>query len=198
MNHLSNCIADFYVKRNIIEESEKEVYQAGVLLILNETLSFILIIILSGLIWKIRYSFEFLIVFCITRIFCGGFHAKTTYVCRLTMLGTFSCVITIANFLSKSSTEILWLINLISFLILLPLIPVKHPNKELTQEIIEANRKKSVITYVLFGVCSVLVAEYLSVRDGFIISLSLSAVTVLAIVGTISNERREKYEKINK
>lgn len=198
MNYLSNCIADFYVKRNIIGESEKEVYQAGVLLILNEVLSFILIIILSGLIWKIRYSIEFLIVFCITRIFCGGFHAKTTYVCRLTMLGTFASVITIANFLSKSSTEILWLINLISFLMLLPLIPVKHPNKELTKELVEMNRKKGAITYILFGVCSVLVAEYLSIKDGFIISLSLSAVTVLAIVGTISNERREKYEKINK
>ncbi len=198
MNYLSNRIADFYVKRNIIEESDKEVYQAGVELILNEVLSFVLIIVLSSLIWEIRYSIEFLIIFCITRIFCGGFHAKRTYICRMTMLTTFVCVIMVSSFLGKFFTEILCLINLISFLVLLPLIPVKHPNKELTQELIEANRKKGVITYILFGLCSVLVAEYLSVKDGFVMALSLSAVTVLAIVGTISNERRKKYEKVDK
>jgi len=198
MNYLSNCIADFYVKRNIIEESDKEVYQAGVSLVLNEALSFILVVALSWFVWEIRYSFEFLIVFCITRVFCGGFHAKKTYICRMTMLTTFVCVIMISSFLGKFSTEILWLINLISFLVLLPLIPVKHPNKELTQELIKVNRKKGVITYILFGLCSVLVAEYLSVKDGFVMALSLSAVTVLAIVGTISNERRKKYEKVDK
>lgn len=198
MNYLANCIADFYVKRNIIEESDKDVYQAGVELILNEVLSFILVVALSWFVWEIRYSFEFLIVFCITRVFCGGFHAKKTYICRLTMLGTFVSVITAANILEQNPTKILWLINLISFLILLPLIPVKHPNKELTQELIKANRKKGVITYILFGLCSVLVAEYLSVKDGFVMALSLSAVTVLAIVGTISNERRKKYEKFDK
>lgn len=83
-------------------------------------------------------------------------------------------------------------------MILLPLIPVKHPNKELTLELIKLNRKKGVITYTFFALCSVFVAEYLSVRDGFVISLSLSAVTVLAIVGTIINERRKKYEKVDK
>ena len=198
MNYLSKCIADFYVKQNIIGESEEEVYQAGVLLVLNETLSFTLIIVLSWLVWEIRYSFEFLIVFCITRIFCGGFHAKKTYICRLTMLGTFISVIIVSYFFQKKSIQILWLINLISFLMLLPLIPVKHPNKELSKELIEKNRKRGVIIYILFGISSVFVAKYLSVMEGFIISLSLSAVTALAIFGTISNERREKYEKINK
>lgn len=192
MNYLSNCIADFYVKRNIIDKCDKEVYQAGVALILNETLSFLLVIILSLIVCKIRYSFEFLVVFCITRIFCGGFHAKKTYVCRMTMLLTFLTVITGAAFWENSSTEFLCLINLVSFLILLPLIPVKHPNKTMTAELIKKNRMKGVIAYIFFALCSVLIAEYVSAKDGFVIALSLSAVTVLAIVGVISNERRKK------
>ena len=103
MGYLSECIADFYVKRNIIGKCDKEVYQAGVALILNEILSFILVVVLSWLVWKIRYSLEFLIVFCTTRIFCGGFHAKKTYVCRMTMLLTFSMVVICATFLEKET-----------------------------------------------------------------------------------------------
>ena len=45
MKHLSSGITDFYVKRNIIQVDEKEVYQCGVELILNEVITFGLILI---------------------------------------------------------------------------------------------------------------------------------------------------------
>lgn len=57
MKHLSSSITDFYIKRNIIKEDEKEVYQYGVELILNEVLTFGIILIYSMIAWKIRYNY---------------------------------------------------------------------------------------------------------------------------------------------
>ncbi len=61
---LSQSIADLYIKRNIIKPDEKEVYKCGLELILNDIVTFSLIIAISAILWKMQYAFEYLIVFC--------------------------------------------------------------------------------------------------------------------------------------
>lgn len=99
MEHLSEIVADFYVKRDIIETGDKEIYQYGVFLILNEVFTFLLIFILSILMKKFRFALEFLIPFCVTRIFCGGFHAKKVFICRFTMISTFLFIVALSYIL---------------------------------------------------------------------------------------------------
>lgn len=89
ISNLSNCIADFYISKNIININEKEAYKFGVELILNDIFTFSLIIIISAIIWSIRCGIEFLLVFCCARIYCGGYHAPKAWLCRLTMITTF-------------------------------------------------------------------------------------------------------------
>ena len=129
MNFLSECIADFYIKRQIIKSEDREIYKAGIELILNEAFTFLLVLLIAGVFFKILYGILFLTVFCLTRMFCGGFHAKTTLVCRGTMLITFLSVILFSYMLKNSCIVVLIIILVISFAVLLPLIPVKHPNK---------------------------------------------------------------------
>ena len=51
--NISNYIANLYVKNNIIPLEHKEVYRGGVELILNEAFTFILVIFLSAIFFKI-------------------------------------------------------------------------------------------------------------------------------------------------
>lgn len=190
VNFLSDSIADLYVRRNIILPEEKEVYKCGVELILNDIITFSLVILISAIFFKARFAFEFLITLCFTRVYCGGYHAAKAYMCRLSMLITFFGVMMISYALAELSEWILYLILIISFVVLLPLIPVKHPNKTLTQELIIKNRRKGIITYIVFSIISILICHFVNRQDAFIITLSLSAVTVLAIIGTLVNERR--------
>ena len=108
MNHLSEIVADFYVKRNIIKSDDKEIYQYGVFLILNEVFTFLLIFILSILMKQFRFALEFLIPFCVTRIFCGGFHAKKVFICRFTMVSTFLLIVALSYILINISNLILF------------------------------------------------------------------------------------------
>lgn len=190
VNFLSDSIADLYVRRNIILPEEKEVYKCGVELILNDIITFSLVILISTIFFKARFALEFLITLCFTRVYCGGYHAAKAYMCRLSMLITFFGVILLSYILAESPELILYIILILSFVVLLPLIPVKHPNKTLTQELIAKNRKKGIITYIIFGMLSILICHFANRQDAFIISLSLSAVTVLAVIGTLVNERR--------
>ncbi len=189
MKRLSNSIADLYVKRKIIDPEDKEVYKSGVELILNDLVSFSIIIMFSCFVGHVRFSFEFLLTFCLTRIFCGGFHAKKAYVCKITMLTTFLLVMFGSYLMKNVHIYVVLSILLASFVIVFKLSPVKHPNKQLTEVKIIENHRKSVITFVLLAAVSMLVFTLANKQDGVIIALSLSAVAVLAIVGTLINGR---------
>ena len=189
MKHLSSSITDFYIKRNIIKEDEKEVYQYGVELILNEMLTFGVILIYSLIAWKIRYAVEFLSVFCLTRVYCGGYHASKQYVCRLTMLGVFFSIYILSKALNAINPIWLFLLLAICFAIISMLVPVKHPNKILTERQIKKNRKMGILTFLIFGITSFVVRGIMGIQDGIIICLSLCAVTALAIIGTFTQQR---------
>ncbi len=195
MKYLSSSIADFYVKRNIIRENEKEIYQYGVELILNDVITFSIILLSSALIWKIRYAIEFLIVFCFTRVYCGGYHASKSYICRAIMLTIFLCIYAVTNKILPLSPLILYWLLPVNLVIITVLIPVSHPNKKLTTEEVTKNRKIGILLYLFFEVISITLTGLCSKVDGIIIGLSLCAVTALAIIGNLSNERRCNNEK---
>jgi len=189
IKNLSAGIADFYVQKNIINSEEKEVYQWGVSLVLNDVVTFSLVLLLSALLSHIRFGAEFLAVFCLTRIYCGGYHARKEYICRLTMIVVFLLVLSGAYILSDCSIYILLSVLTVSFLVLLPLIPVKHPNKVMTDELKKKGRVRGSLSYIAFAVLSLLFYLFVSEIDAVLIALSLSAVSVLAIIGTFTNER---------
>lgn len=196
VKYLSNRIADLYIKRNIIQPDEKEVYKCGLELILNDIVTFTIVIFISGLVFKVRYAFEFLITFCVVRVYCGGYHAAKTYICRLTMLVTFLSVVILSELMVRLSDYPFYLIIIISLMVLLPLIPVKHPNKKLTDTMIAKNRRNGIIAYIVFSFCGVILLNFISRQDAYIIAISLSAVTALAIIGILVNERRKKQWKV--
>lgn len=194
MEHISKRIANFYASKNIIKCDEKEAYQYGIYLILNDIVTFSIIILISIILWKFRYSVEFLTVFCFTRAYCGGYHATKAYICRLTMIITFLMVIILSYLLGNISKWLLYIILICSFSLSIPFIPVKHPNKELTSELKKKGRVKGTLAFVIFSLFSVFVFKFYEARDGVIIALTLSAVSALVIIGVIINERRKCNE----
>lgn len=80
MGFISESIADFYVSRKIICASEKEIYKYGIELIFNAAINYLIIGLISLVVGSIVFAIEFLLTFCITRFFCGGYHAKKHYI----------------------------------------------------------------------------------------------------------------------
>lgn len=194
MHYLSDCIASFYVRKDIIPKDHKDIYSYGIELILNEALTFALVLLVSVIMHRFWDGILFLITFCCTRIYTGGFHAKTVAVCRATMIIT---LISVLGFTVIAESFPLWILILCligSAIVLFPLIPVRHPNKTLTEEQKRKGRIKGICIYIFFSVCSIILCEF-NKRAGVLINLSLMSVTILAIVGKIRTREVKSDEQ---
>ena len=167
MKSLSEVIADFYIEKNIISSDMKSVYVYGISLIINDIIDFAVILIPAIIAQRFIYGVAFLLTFCITRIRCGGFHAKKSWICAGVMLLT---------------------------LIMLPIIPIENPNKKLDADVKQKNKKIGIIVTSLFAMLSIVLTVY-NIQEGAVISFTLLSVAVLAMVGKILNQGGEKNEK---
>ena len=191
IDRLSENIADFFVDKNVIDYEDKNVYQYGFSLILNDIVTFSLILIFSACFFKLRFGIEFLSVFCTTRIFTGGYHARKAYLCKISTLSAALCVLSLSELIKALPIYYITAMLVISFITVLPFIPVKHPNKELTPELIKRGKTGGIISYALFSVAGILFYTYTYIQDASIIALSLFTVSVFVIIGKFTNERGE-------
>lgn len=195
MKSLSEAIADFYIRKNIISSDMKSVYVYGISLIINDIIDFAVILIPAIIAGRFIYGVVFLLTFCITRIHCGGFHAKKSWICAWIMLLTFIIICLCVEITTSIYGVILnVIINSISILIMLPIIPVENPNKKLDADVKQKNKKIGIIVTSSFAVLSIVLTVY-NIQEGAVISFTLLSVAVLAMVGKILNQGGEKNEK---
>lgn len=185
MDRLANIITDYYIKKAYVPENKREIYMYGFKLIIADIINFSIVALLGAVIGRFAESVIFLITLCGVRQFSGGFHAKTFWLCRLSMLVTFLCVMMVSYLLSKSIFYNICTISIIDFISLIfiaLLSPVKHPNKILTEPQRRSNKVKAIITSFILSVGSV--ALVMTGRiEGVTISITLTAVVVLMIAG---------------
>ena len=195
MKSLSEVIADFYIEKNIISSDMKSVYEYGISLIINDIIDFAVILIPAIIAQRFIYGVAFLLTFCITRIRCGGFHAKKSWICAGVMLLTFILICLCIELTTSIYGVILnVIINSISILIMLPIIPIENPNKKLDADVKQKNKKIGIIVTSSFAVLSIVLTVY-NIQEGAVISFTLLSVAVLAMVGKILNQGGEKNEK---
>ena len=195
MKSLSEVIADFYIEKNIISSDMKSVYVYGISLIINDIIDFAVILIPAIIAQRFIYGVAFLLTFCITRIRCGGFHAKKSWICAGVMLLTFILICLCIELTTSIYGVILnVIINSISILIMLPIIPIENPNKKLDADVKQKNKKIGIIVTSLFAMLSIVLTVY-NIQEGAVISFTLLSVAVLAMVGKILNQGGEKNEK---
>ncbi len=186
MEKLASAITDYYIRKNIIDAAKRNIYIYGFKLIISDIVNFIVIIILGLLVNCVLESVVFLITLCGLRVFTGGFHAKTFFVCRLSMMITFILVMATSNLLIESGVNYIYIgfLNIISTIIVALLAPVQNPNKKLEVNQMKINHKRSVIASVLLSVLSVILVYY-RINIGVIISITTAAVAILMVVGLI-------------
>ena len=195
MKSLSEVIADFYIEKNIISSDMKSVYVYGISLIINDIIDFAVILIPAIIARRFIYGVAFLLTFCITRILCGGFLAIKSWICAGVMLLTFILVCLCTELTASIYGVILnMIINSISILIILPIIPIENPNKKLDAKVKQKNKKIGIIVTSLFAMLSIVLTVY-NIQEGAVISFTLLSVAVLAMVGKILNQGGERNEK---
>lgn len=184
LEKISILITDYYIRKNIIDASKREIYIYGFKLIFSDIINYSLVIVMGIFLNCLIESIVFLITLCGLRIFSGGFHAKTFWVCRISMVLTFIGVMGVTYLLKDvhAISKCIVIIDAISFAVIAFLAPVQNPNKPLTIKQIARNRKKSIIASIFISIISMIFMR-ININIGVTISNSFAAVAILMIVG---------------
>ena len=180
MDRLANTITDYYIRKKIITEEKREIYSYGFKLIIADVINYVIIISLGIVFNRLIESTSFLVALCGLRQFSGGFHAKTFWLCRLSMIITYICVMLLTDIVTytKYETIIVISVNVISIVIIAITAPIVHLNKPLSD-----NKIKSIITSIFMSIVSIIIVDTTDMKFGVTISITLLAVVVLMIIG---------------
>lgn len=196
---MSRKIADFLMREKTIEKEYLEVYVYGIELCLSSIISILILIFISVILNRVIEGFLFYIIFCVTRLFCGGYHAKSYAGCKIVFLAAL-VVVLILNEMPKEIFSNLWLILWSYYaLLVLGFAPIENENKPLE----ETEKKKYKIISILLsffwlaieGLLYVLHSKYLRIIP---ITLALIATLMLLEINKKNLERRKKNEKRSK
>lgn len=185
MDKLANTITDYYIRKNIISNEKREIYSYGFKLIIADVINYAIVILFGIVFNRLTESITFLITLCGLRQFSGGFHAKSFWLCRLSMIVTCLCVIMLTDMVTYTGFEciIVILVNAISVAFITKNAPIVHPNKPLSDKQKHNNKIKSIITSMFLSVISIIIVATTDIKFGVTISITLLAVVILMIIG---------------
>lgn len=186
-------ITKFICKGSDTSADMREVYQYGIELTLSTILNIFWIVLASVILSDIFSGLIFLAVFMIIRPFTGGYHAKTYFKCNVVFILAFLLVWCARWGISIiSDVELSYrLLEAIVLLGLIPVImyaPIENENKPIDRN---KRRRCRIIANALYIITSLsaLVIQFVNIKYGAMITLSLSAVSIMMIIETIKGRR---------
>lgn len=147
---LCHVIADFFIKENIIDEDQREIYKYGFELIISSIIGILIVVLIGVVSGNLLQCIIFYVVFCFTRLFCGGYHASSHLLCKLSFTAVLLMVINL-NWLLKEIPNYYWFVlYLYCFIIMCCFSPIENPNKPLTYEQQKRGRRISIIEMLIW------------------------------------------------
>jgi Membrane protein putatively involved in post-translational modification of the autoinducing quorum-sensing peptide len=194
LNHLSDYIVDFLLRKKVISQENREIYIYGYQIIISSVSGVIIIIIIGTMLKCLFESFIFLGVFILTRQCSGGYHAKTFLKCCLLFVSSYLAILVLEQFMiDKITIYHIICLMLVYIFTILKYAPIENKNKKLLDKNKALNRKKSIVIS-LFWLFVVIELYPLSHKLSLLIVLTLILVTVYILIAEF---RREvgKHEK---
>lgn len=189
-----NFFCDHLVKAKIIEETNKALYVYGLHQTLVMLINILLTLLIGYLLNMTLQSILFLILYIPIRSYAGGYHASTPMRCYCLSIILVIAVLTVMKTFPLSAF-ICMAGMILSGIIIFVLAPVQDANKPFTEKERQYFKKKTrlfLLSELLLGV--VAVATTLPTLYTCI-AMSLTALSVLLILGILKNRRLEKSSK---
>lgn len=150
IGRLSQKIVSCFVKQQVIDEEDEELYTYGLFMLISK-LFFLLVAALCGIVLGVAFhSIIFIIAFTVLREYAGGYHASTEARCEIsTSLSIAACMGFIKLFETVGIHPFLLAPGFVFFVIIFVLSPLDSPEKPLTEDEKKHFAKRSRITLVI-------------------------------------------------
>lgn len=190
IREMAGRIADYLIRRRVIDEEVRDVYIYGSELLISEILSTMFILVIGVCAGCIYETILYLCVYTSIRVYAGGYHAATHRNCIIMFNLFYMEIIYIIKMLESANMETILLYgSLASGVFIFILVPVEDLRKPLEIEERVVYRKKAR-TRSIFYITS-LVAIYSiipALRDEITYGMAaVCEVALLVICGFIKN-----------
>lgn len=154
MEHISRALSGWLVQQDVIEPSDRELYEYAMYSFLVSVMPLAIFLIASGVAGMLPEGLLIVIPFMVIRKFSGGYHARHAYTCMMISVG-----LLISSFYVVIHAECIWvfhMLTVISGLSVLVNSPIDSENKRLEAD--EVNQYRCItrllviITIVLYSV----------------------------------------------
>lgn len=200
IQRLVSNITDFFVRKNVVKESEHEIYTYGFDLIISGLMNVLLVICAGIVIDKVWEALLYVCIMIIVRMYTGGYHADTHVMCNIIFLLAFLFSILVMKLVNSfEASWCIWILQCIGLIIVTRYAPLENGNKELNMVQKEKYRNIAVTLYLIFTFVAVVlsIAEHktlcfknISLCDcGLYINIVLIVIACLLVIGIKKEER---------
>lgn len=155
---LAKRITDVFIRRLQIEEEDRDLFYLGIEVIVNTTLTALVILALSVLLHNFWGAVLFLCCFVNVRSYSGGYHAKTRLHCFVVSILCYLVSYGMMEGLLRLGTAMQIIIItmgvLASLVVFVKYAPVENPNKRIRDELLQRNRIMSFFLLVAWLIAS--------------------------------------------
>lgn len=181
MKKLALNISKEFVKRDIISESDIEIYRYGLEIILTSTMTSLSVLALSIVLNSIGYGILYLLICVPLKITAGGYHADTYLKCFTISNLSYFILSLIHKIVEQNDVSpYIWLLILLScaFYIFIKA-PVQHPDQPLSPDKARNNKRLSAI---YLGIdCLTITFLIILAPSSKVISFSALAILMVAL-----------------
>lgn len=192
---IAKSTACFFVRNNLVDKEDEEVYAYGMELLLSTVFNLIIAVFIAIITDTFIPCLINLTAFVSIRIYAGGYHADTHIGCMTTLTIVQSLFVAIIKMTPVKVIQISTPFMLaVSILLIIILAPVAHPNKPLSDRLKVKLRKKAYISTLIWTVFTLVFLIFGKPYISF-----CSAYGILTVSGAMTAEiiklRRTKYEE---
>ena len=183
----SDKIIRCFLNQDIIDETQKDVYQYGIIVASQAAITMISMLII-GLIFGLFFeNLCFMIVFKILRKFSGGLHSKKFSICfSVSIVLNFLILFVYRFFVLNPCFLIIIPIELVSSILLLFFSPIKNANKDISKNALRIYKYIVAIICVFVMALSIVLVLNRSIYAYFI-CMAILLDSIFVVLGHIKN-----------
>ena len=199
MSRIVNTLTDYVIKKGMVNEKERSVYEYGFLVMLETALSLLISLVIASLLHMFIEGILFFIIFIPLRSYAGGLHLDKYLSCLILSCLTFSVVLLIVK-VFIFPVLLLFVIFLVLILSVWLLYPVDNINRSVDIEE-EHYFKKRLLKFLILDLIIVIGCVIL-LKDKYLLLITATFLMMLIsmMLGKYKNRkvRLSSNKKVNR
>lgn len=180
VHRLSKMIANFLLHKNVISETEIDIYIYGYETIILGIIDFFIVLIVGLIFNQFITMLIFFTMFISVRLYTGGYHANTVLKCKAVFISICISLVFLSEFKFPYYLHIL--IMLLYLITSFFLAPIENHNKPLTSEEQMKYRRISIAMSLFWSIADVF-SYFFAIKICTSITVTAFFITLLMIIG---------------